>query len=63
MYILSFKRMMIVETISCALAEGNSACGKKEGKPCGTLVHTVAWVASRHKAREEGTNGRACEHP
>ena len=28
--------------VSCALAKGNSACGKKEAKPCGTLDDTVA---------------------
>lgn len=45
----------------CVKPAGKSACGKKEAKPCGTLVRTVALVASRHKALERGTNGGACE--
>jgi len=39
---LSFLRMIILKMYSCALAKGNSACGKKEAELCGTLVHTVA---------------------
>jgi len=45
----------------CALAKGNSACGQKEAKPCGTLVHTVAQGrAAKSQWKEERLELAAC---
>jgi len=41
--------------------KGNSACGQKEAKPCGTLVHTVAQGrAAKSQWKEERLELAAC---